>query len=183
MRNERGFTMIEVIVIVAVLAILGGILTPMVIKEIAKSKVTRAAADMEAISTAFTQYYADTGYWPEKYTGTTDRRTTLRDYKCFYVNDKSLTGWDGPYVEKGTNAGGSRVVAVQNAGTWEGLVDPWGRPFRVIYGKVGGTSVAGGIAVLASGPDATFDTSDADALLGTASGDDILRIVTTRAGR
>ena len=182
MRRQQGFTMVEVIVIVAVIAILGGILTPMVIKEIGKSKLTRAAADMEAVSTAVTQYSADPGYWPERYNGTTDRRTTLRNYDCFYDNTRSLSGWDGPYMEKGTEQSGTRVVANQVDGIWEGVVDPWGRPFRVVYGKAGGTSVGGGIAVLTSGPNGTFDTSDADALLGLPSGDDLVRKVTSRVG-
>ncbi len=182
MRNQQGFTMIELIVIVAVIAILGGILTPMVIKEIAKSKVTRAGADMEAISTAFTQYYADTGYWPEKYTGSTDEKESLEDFDCFYDNTQSLHGWDGPYLEKGIDDDGTRVVANEVDGVWEGLIDPWGTPFRVVYGKVGGSSVGGGIAMLSAGPDGTFDTSDAIALGGSKTDDDVVEIVTSRVG-
>lgn len=182
MHRRDGFTMVEVIVVVAVIAILGGILTPMVIKEISKSKLTRAEADMEAVSIAFTQYFADTGYWPEKYTGTTDRRATFRNYDCFYDNTRALTGWDGPYMEKGAEQGGTRVVANRVGSVWEGVVDPWGRPFRIVYGKVGGTNAGGGIAILTSGPDGSFATSDADALRGSSTGDDIVRIVTARAG-
>ncbi len=182
MRKNDGFTMVEVIVIVAVIAILGGILTPMVIKEIGKSKMTRAGADMAAVATAFTQYYADTGYWPERYDGSNDRRTTLRNYDCFYDNTRNLSGWDGPYLEKGADNGGARVAANRTDGVWDGVIDPWGRPFRVVYGRAGGTSVGGGIAVVSSGPNGRFDTADADALLGTATDDDLVHIVTSRVG-
>lgn len=182
MRNQKGFTMVELIVIVAVIAILGGILTPMVIKEIGKSKITRASADMEAVSTAFTQYYVDTGFWPEKYDGSKNRRAALRAYDCFYDNTKNLSGWDGPYLEKGTDKAGKRVVANKNGTTWEGIVDPWGQPFRVIYGKAGGATVGGAISVVCAGPNGKFDTSDADALLGDLSKDDVGEIVTSRVG-
>lgn len=182
MKNNAGFTMIEVIVIVAVIAILGGILTPMVIKEIGKSKFTRAAADMEAISTAFSQYYADTSFWPEKYQGTTNQKVSFEDFRCLYANTETLGGWDGPYMKRGVLSSGERVVALKNGANWEGIVDPWGSPFRIVYGRVGSGAggAGGGIAVLSAGPDGTFDTNDKKALAGVPSKDDLLQVVTSK---
>ena len=175
--------MVELIVIVAVIAILGGILTPMVLKEIGKSKITRAGADMEAVSIAFTQYYADTGYWPEKYNGSKNAKTTFRNFASLYTNTKKLPGWDGPYIEKSAIKGGKQLVANKVSGVWEGLVDPWGKPFQIIYGKVGGATASGGIALISAGPNGKYDTSSTNALKGIVSGDDVTEVLTSRVSQ
>ena len=59
--SERGFTMVEMIVIVAVLVILGGALTPVVIKQVQKSKDQSVVDDFKAIETAVTRYHIDIG--------------------------------------------------------------------------------------------------------------------------
>ncbi len=182
MRLRAGFTMIEAVVIIAVLAILAGILTPMVIREVAKAKVTRVIADMEAISTAFTQYYVDTGYWPEGYTGNTNEREDLVVFSSLYQDPGDLAGWDGPYLEKGVRAGASYVVAQSEGGQYTGLVDAWGTPYRVVYGRVGSANAGAGgaVSLLSAGPDKVFSTSDGLALRGEASRDDVVKVITRR---
>src|SRR3990172_4016230 len=63
-RNEKGFTLIEVIVVAGIIAILAGILVPMIFKEIDESRITRASADTKSISTALIVFRKDTGAWP-----------------------------------------------------------------------------------------------------------------------
>ena len=182
MKNNSGITTMEVLVIVAVLAILGGIVTPLVLKEVRQSKFTRVVADMEAISTAFSQYYADTDFWPEKYNGSTSRKVAFQEFPCLYANTEGLGGWDGPYLKRGVLEDGERVVALREGSSWKGIIDPWGNPFRIVYGRPGsGTGgPKGGIAVLCAGPDGAFDTSDRNALAGVPSRDDLLQIITSR---
>jgi general secretion pathway protein G len=62
--NEKGFTLIEVIVVSAIIAILVGILVPILFKEIDESRITRAAADVKSISTAMIVFRKDTAVWP-----------------------------------------------------------------------------------------------------------------------
>jgi general secretion pathway protein G len=62
--NERGFTLIEVIVVAGIIAILAGILVPMIFKEIDESRITRAAADVHSISSAMIVFRKDTAAWP-----------------------------------------------------------------------------------------------------------------------
>jgi general secretion pathway protein G len=62
--NRKGFTLIEVIVVVGIIAILASILVPMVLKEIDASRVAKAQADVRSISTAMVVMKKDTSQWP-----------------------------------------------------------------------------------------------------------------------
>jgi type II secretory pathway pseudopilin PulG len=174
--------MIEAVVIVAILAILAGVLTPMVIKEVGKSKTSRVKNDMDAIATAFLQYYTDTSYWPEKWSGESSTKKDFVGYDCLYTNSKKLGGWDGPYLERGVLSGSKQVVAKKSGGTYIGIVDPWDRPFKIYYGKKGSSAAGpgGAIAVVCSGPNGKFETNYQNAFAGVAQGDDLVRVITKR---
>lgn len=175
--------MIEVIVIVAVLAILAGIITPLVVREVAKSKVSRAKTDMEALSTAFNQYFVDTSFWPERWDGTGSSQSDMLQFQSLYANSQSLTGWDGPYLERGALVGGVMQMTQGAVPNMTGLIDPWQQPFRVVYGALGanGAGAGGSISIVSAGPNRVHNTSTVNARMGVASNDDIVRVVTRRA--
>ena len=62
--NRKGFTLIEVIVVVGIIAILASILVPMVLKEIEESRSTKAYADVRSIATSIVVFKKDTAKWP-----------------------------------------------------------------------------------------------------------------------
>ena len=64
MMNRKGFTLIEVVVVVAIIALLAGILTPLIFKYIDEANETRALGDCRNISTALLLFHKDTGTWP-----------------------------------------------------------------------------------------------------------------------
>ncbi len=64
LREQKGFTLIEVIVVAGIIAVLAGILVPLIFKEIDESKISRAAADVRSISSALFVMRKDTGQWP-----------------------------------------------------------------------------------------------------------------------
>lgn len=64
MRGNRGFTLIEVIVVAAIIAILAGILVPMIFNQVDEARVTRAQAECKTISSAILMFRKDTGKWP-----------------------------------------------------------------------------------------------------------------------
>ncbi len=62
--NKRGFTLIEMVVVLAVVAILAAILTPEIAKHIKDSKITRAVNEEQVITAAIMMLNKDTGKWP-----------------------------------------------------------------------------------------------------------------------
>lgn len=64
-RNRGGFTLIELIVVISILAILAGALIPRVTNRMAHARDARRLADMRTIKNAIDQYYIDKGYFPD----------------------------------------------------------------------------------------------------------------------
>lgn len=61
---KKGFTLIEMVVVLAVIAILAAILFPTIAKHITDSKVTRATNEGQVVTAAVMMLYKDTGKWP-----------------------------------------------------------------------------------------------------------------------
>jgi prepilin-type N-terminal cleavage/methylation domain-containing protein len=64
-RLQRGFTLIELTVVLAVIVTLALVLTPSIINFINDSRVARARADTQTLSAALIQFYRDTGFFPQ----------------------------------------------------------------------------------------------------------------------
>ncbi len=64
LHEKKGFTLIEVIVVIAVVAILAAILTPTIAKQIQDSRISRAKNETLVIGAAISDLRKDTGWWP-----------------------------------------------------------------------------------------------------------------------
>ena len=62
--KKDGFTLLEVIVVVAIIALLAAILAPQIAKYVTDAKVSKARADVNTIAAAIGDFYKDTGRWP-----------------------------------------------------------------------------------------------------------------------
>src|SRR3990170_5336712 len=62
--NSKGFTLVEIIVILAVISILVAILTPTVLKYIDEARGDRAGADVKNINAMINDLIKDTGQYP-----------------------------------------------------------------------------------------------------------------------
>lgn len=65
--NRKGFTLIEMVVVLAVIAILAAILFPTIAKHISDSQITRATNECQVITAAVMMLYKDTGKWPSTF--------------------------------------------------------------------------------------------------------------------
>ncbi len=98
--HKKGFTLIELIVVIAIIAILAAVIVPNAFKAIEKAKMARATGDIRSIKSAALGYNADTGLWPLLGLGGAVRASG----KGFVTNDDGagnpVPGWYGPYLEK-----------------------------------------------------------------------------------
>ena len=62
--NRDGFTLIEIVIAVAIVAIFAAALSPMVFRHLEDAKLTKAQNEAETVATAVLTYYKDTGAWP-----------------------------------------------------------------------------------------------------------------------
>lgn len=69
-RNSEGFTLLEIIVVLAVLSALAAMLSPVAFRFIDDANKTKTQTDVTAIAAAINQMYKDTGRWPFYKVGT-----------------------------------------------------------------------------------------------------------------
>jgi general secretion pathway protein G len=62
--RQRGFTLIEIMVVVVILAVLGALVVPKILGNVDKARITRAQADVRAIQTALDLYRLDNFKYP-----------------------------------------------------------------------------------------------------------------------
>lgn len=64
LRNSKGFTLIEIMVVVVILGILAAIIAPRLIGRTDEAKVTEAKVQIKNIETALKMYKLDNGSYP-----------------------------------------------------------------------------------------------------------------------
>ncbi len=62
--DDRGFTLIEILVVVAIIAIFATVVALNVSGEVPKAKITKAKSDIQSIESALDQYKMDNSVYP-----------------------------------------------------------------------------------------------------------------------
>ena len=83
----RGFTLVELLLVLIILALIGGLVLPNIIGRAEGAKVKAASSQIDRLSMAVETYYMDTNSFPD----------TLED---LVENNGGISGWNGPYVKK-----------------------------------------------------------------------------------
>ncbi len=111
-KNNKGFTLIELMVVIVILIILAATAVPRLVGRTDQARLAAAGADIEAnISIALDLYELDNGTYP----------TTEQGLEALIAKPSSApvpANWNGPYLKK-------RKLPI----------DPWGRPY--VYTKPG----------------------------------------------
>lgn len=102
-RKDAGYTLLELLVVMGILAILTAAATPQLMGYFGKAKTQSAALQIENIGTALELYYMENGAYPSPSAG----------LKALVEAPPEAPRWNGPYMKKAKN-----------------LLDPWGRPYQ-----------------------------------------------------
>ncbi len=140
--GRDGFTLIEIIIAVAIVAIMAAAVTPLAFKELVKAREDSTLKELSGIEHGLLDFYQDTGRFPSEVEGL-----------AALVADPGLTGWQGPYLDTDrgdpvsaitTDAFGSTYLydldpATVPAGAANVIVASGGSDHTVTFGSVGGT--------------------------------------------
>ena len=84
--RQRGFTLVELLLVLVILALIAGLVLPGIIGKAESAKAKAASSQISRISMSVESYYLDTGNVP----------SSLEEL----VNQPSGTdGWNGPYIK------------------------------------------------------------------------------------
>ncbi|GEM_PF-1151752 len=92
---QRGFTFIELVVVIAVIALLAGVLIPNITSVTKDAKSSKILQLYDSLRTACERYYIDVGSLPREYTGSSYNSATYHKLSL----KQSTTGWKGPYID------------------------------------------------------------------------------------
>jgi general secretion pathway protein G len=104
--GHRGFTLLELMVVLLILGLLASIAAPRVAKHLRKAKTEAARIQVDALGAAVDSFNLDNGRFPSPDEGL-DVLMSAPD---------GLATWDGPYIRKR-----------------DSLTDPWGKPYLYRY--------------------------------------------------
>jgi general secretion pathway protein G len=100
--KESGYTLMELLVVLAILGLLAAIATPMVLKYLDSAKLGTAKTEIANLSAGLDLFKYDVGRYP----------TMQEGLDALVKAPPTADNWNGPYVKTTTN-----------------LKDPWGHPF------------------------------------------------------
>jgi general secretion pathway protein G len=103
MTLRRGFTLLELMVVLLILGLLGSIAVPRVARYLSKAKVETAKVQVDALGAAIESFQLDTGRYP----------TSEEGLDALMAAPNGVVDWGGPYLKKRSS-----------------LIDPWGNRYE-----------------------------------------------------
>ncbi|MGZ8248338.1 type II secretion system major pseudopilin GspG [Methylomagnum sp.] len=104
-RVQRGFTLFELLVVLAIIGLLAGLVGPAVMRQFGEAKPKAARAQIEELSSALDMYKLDVGRYPAGDEG----------IAALVEQPASAKYWNGPYLRK------KKVP-----------LDPWNNPYHYV---------------------------------------------------
>jgi general secretion pathway protein G len=101
-RRQSGFTLLELLVVLMIIALLAGFVGPKVFSNVDSAKEKTAMRQMRSLADALGQYRLDTGSYPSESQG----------LKVLTEKPAGVQRWNGPYLSQQVPA------------------DPWGNPYQ-----------------------------------------------------
>jgi len=101
-RSSRGFTLLELLVVILIIGLLTGIVAPRFLGQISRSETTAARAQIDAFDKALEAFRIDMGRYPSESEG----------LRALVVAPSADPRWRGPYLKGDVP------------------LDPWGMPYQ-----------------------------------------------------
>lgn len=101
-RGQGGFTLVEILVVIAIIALIVSLVGPRVLNYLGESKVKAAKIQIQGFSSALDLFNLDTGRYP----------TTSEGLVALIRSPGNIPSWNGPYLKSGSVPD-----------------DPWGKPY------------------------------------------------------
>ena len=101
-RGDGGFTLLEMLVVLAIMGLLAAIIAPQVLKYLGSSRTQTAKVQVQNVVAALELYRLDVGRYPSQEEG----------LAAVVAAPATAAGWNGPYLQKSA-----------------ALTDPWGQPY------------------------------------------------------
>ena len=104
--GQAGYTLLELLVVMGILAVLTAIATPQVMGYFNKAKSESVQLQVQNINTALELYYMENGAYPSSEEG----------LRALVEAPSDAPRWNGPYLKQ-----------------TQALTDPWGHPYQYVY--------------------------------------------------
>ena len=101
MAKRRGFTLLELLVVIVIIGLLAGYVAPRYFAQVGKSEVQVARAQIDSLEKALDQYRLDVRHYPSVEQG----------LDAHVSRPQGENNWSGPYLKKAVP------------------LDPWGRAY------------------------------------------------------
>ncbi len=104
-KSQQGFTLMELLVVLAILGLLAGLVGPQVLNTLGGAKVKTAGIQIKDLEQALEMYKLDTGRFPN----------TEEGLNALMKKPSRASGWNGPYLKADVP------------------LDPWSREYHYKY--------------------------------------------------
>ncbi len=174
-----GFTLIEVVVVIAAIAIIAAILSPVIAKNIKDAKVSRAVADVKILTAAVGDFFKDLKTWPflidgSQPVGIDNHLYLLAGYGHDGASSGGTTqdwnrvgGWPSNKIDRMENhlMKNAPPVAHYDPQLWHGpyiariTADPWGTHYSINVAYLTSYHPEGDVVwVISAGENKTWET-------------------------
>ena len=110
MRRDAGYTLTEMLVVIAIICLIAAVLVPGVMGQLARARAKAAQVELDTVAASVEMFHTDVGRYP----------TQSEGLNVLLTEPSGVDGWTGPYLKD------SRA-----------LKDPWNRPLIYVVSADG----------------------------------------------